>query len=272
MSGLGKAEAIRRLDDALTIAKDLQSVFYDATSPEFQKWRRGTRIAIRHIFHDRGHIGEFDNVIFYSGIRPDHNRIPYLKGLKSAIVLLESMVDEVENYWPGGEEIARTNNVPGTNSSGNTKESTRRSVFIVHGRDEGARSAVARFLEKLDLQPVILDEQANRGLTIIEKFESHSDVGFAIVLLTPDDEGGLRGDGKSGRHRARQNVIFELGFFIGRLGRQRVCALTKGSTMEIPSDYSGVVYIPLDEGGGWQLALIKELKAADLDVDANRAP
>ena len=146
-----------------------------------------------------------------------------------------------------------------------------RRIFLVHGRDEGAKSAVARFLEKLDLQPVILDEQANRGQTIIEKFESHSNVCFAIVLLTPDDEGGLRGGEKSGRHRARQNVIFELGFFIGRLGRQRVCALTKGSAMEIPSDYSGVVYIPLDDGGAWRYHLVKELKSAGFDVDANRA-
>ena len=121
------------------------------------------------------------------------------------------------------------------------------------------------------MKPVILDEQANRGLTTIEKFESHSDVGFAVVLLPPDDEGALQGGEESGRHRARQNVIFELGFFIGRLGRERVCALTKGSVMEIPSDYSGVVYIPLDDSGAWRSRLVKELKSAGLDVDANRA-
>ena len=144
-------------------------------------------------------------------------------------------------------------------------------VFIVHGRDDGSRETVARFLEKLKLEPIILNEQASQGGTIIEKFERHSEVGFAVVLLTPDDEGALRGEEDDRSPRARQNVIFELGFFIGRLGRERVCALTKGGSMEIPSDYAGVVYIPLDDKGAWKIGLVKELKAAGFDVDANRA-
>ncbi len=130
---------------------------------------------------------------------------------------------------------------------------------------------MARFLERLKLEPVILNEEASRGKTIIEKFEHHADVGFAVVLLTPDDEGALRGEDGSPGLRARQNVIFELGFFIGRLGRERVCALTKGGDMEIPSDYAGVVYIPLDDKGAWRIGLVKELQAAGFDADANRA-
>ena len=190
-----------------------------------------------------------------------------------ALVALDSVLTdiiEIREYWPNNGQAISPVGIQAEKDSDTAKIESRR-IFLVHGRDEGAKNTVARFLEKLDLQPVILDEQANRGLTIIEKFESHSDVGFAIVLLTPDDEGALRGGEESGRHRARQNVIFELGFFIGRLGRQRVCALTKGSAMEIPSDYSGVVYIPLDGDGAWQSRLVKELKAAGLDVDANRA-
>lgn len=274
MSRLGKADAIRRLNDALNTARALQDPSYNVISPEFEKWRRDTRVAIKHIFGDEEHVKEFSNAGFWSPIFHSYvmgERSHHLDGLNSAVALLESMVEEIENYWPDDEKIAPLTNVLETNGNSSTEESARRSVFIVHGRDEGAKNAAARFLEKLDLQPVILDEQANRGQTIIEKFESHSDVGFAIVLLTPDDEGALRGDEKSGRHRARQNVIFELGFFIGRLGRKRVCALTKGSSMEIPSDYSGVVYIPLDDSGAWRYHLVKELKSAGLDVDANRA-
>ena len=274
MSRMGKTEAIRRLNDALNTARALQDPSYNVISPEFEKWRRDTRVAIKHIFGDEEHVKEFSSAGFWSPIFHSYvmgERSRHLDGLNSAIALLESMVEEIENYWPDDEKTSPLTNVLETNGNSSAEESARRSVFIVHGRDEGAKSAVARFLEKLDLQPVILDEQANRGLTIIEKFESHSDVGFAIVLLTPDDEGALRGDEKSSRHRARQNVIFELGFFIGRLGRKRVCALTKGSAMEIPSDYSGVVYIPLDDGGAWRYHLVKELKSAGLDVDANRA-
>ena len=117
-----------------------------------------------------------------------------------------------------------------------------RRVFIVHGHDGGPREAIARFLERLGFEPVILHEQANRGATIIEKFEKNADVGFAIVLLTPDDKGGPK-EG-SLQPRARQNVILELGYFVGRLGRESVCALKSGE-LELPSDILGVVPISM---------------------------
>jgi hypothetical protein len=141
-------------------------------------------------------------------------------------------------------------------------------VFIVHGHDDGARQSVARFLERLGFEPVILQEQANRGRTIIEKFEEHGDVGFAVVLLTPDDEG--RAKGGELQPRARQNVVLELGYFIGRLGRHKVCALKSGD-LELPSDYQGVLWETMDAGGGWRLSLARELKAAGHEVDLNKA-
>ena len=115
---------------------------------------------------------------------------------------------------------------------------------------------------------MILSELPARGQTIIEKFDSSSDVGFAVALLTPDDAGALSGQAELGP-RARQNVIFELGFFIGKLGRGRVCALTKGEP-EIPSDYAGVEYIPLDDHGAWRMRLFRELRAAGFEIDADR--
>lgn len=148
------------------------------------------------------------------------------------------------------------------------KSKARQKVFVVHGHDEVATQTVARFLEKLKLEPIVLSEQPNEGRTIIEKFEAHADVSFAIVLLTPDDLGCPKDRPDQLRPRARQNVILELGYFIGRLTRQRVCALHKGST-EIPSDFHGVVYVPMDEGGGWKLKLVTELKQAGLDLDLN---
>lgn len=105
-------------------------------------------------------------------------------------------------------------------------EPAARKIFIVHGHDEGAREAVARYVERLGFEPIILHEQASQGRTIIEKIEAHSDVGFAIVLLTPDDFGGRKGE--EAKDRARQNVLLELGYFVGRLGRARVCALKRG--------------------------------------------
>jgi hypothetical protein len=142
-----------------------------------------------------------------------------------------------------------------------------RDVFVVHGRDEGAKQTVARFLEKLHLRPIVLHEQPNQGSTIIEKLQRHSQVSFAVVLLTPDDEGRQVGTSEW-QSRARQNVILELGFFVGFLGRERVCA-PKSPGVEVPSDLAGVVYIELDPKGAWNLALGRELKAARLDIDLN---
>ena len=147
----------------------------------------------------------------------------------------------------------------------------------------------------MKLEPVILHEQPNEGRTIIEKFEQHADVGFAVVLLTPDDMGRSAGNGnepkpsssvsiegkpvlldpspRNGNNlkpRARQNVILELGFFLGKLDRACVCVLVKGD-LETPSDYDGVVYTPLDDAGGWKHKLIQELKTAGFSVDANLA-
>ena len=143
-------------------------------------------------------------------------------------------------------------------------------VFVVHGRNLAAVDRVARLLRDLDLTPVVLREQPNQGRTIIEKFEAHSDVGFAVVLLTGDDIGGLA-DAKPEelRLRARQNVILELGFFVGRLGRKLVAALEEPG-IERPSDVEGVIYIPFDAGDTWRLLLAKEMKAAGLQVDLNR--
>jgi predicted nucleotide-binding protein len=147
-------------------------------------------------------------------------------------------------------------------------EPAARKVFIVHGHDEGARESVARFLEQLDFDPIILHEQANQGRTIIEKIEAHGDVGFAVILLTPDDVGNVK-DGEP-QPRARQNVLLELGYFVGRLGRSRVCALKRGD-IEVPSDFGGVVYEPFDAGGAWKQALSRELQAAGFDIDWNVA-
>lgn len=142
-------------------------------------------------------------------------------------------------------------------------------IFIVHGHDEAALQGLARFLERLGLEVIVLREQPDQGRTIIEKFEqSASDVGFAVVLLTPDDVGSSVKTADQDA-RARQNVIFELGFFAGKLGRGRVCLLRKGD-VEIPSDLFGVIYTEMDSGEGWQSKLVRELKAANLHFDANR--
>ncbi|MCU7696946.1 nucleotide-binding protein [Acinetobacter sp. AYS6] len=141
-------------------------------------------------------------------------------------------------------------------------------VFIVHGHDENTLNKVARLIEKLGLEAIILHEQANRGKTIVEKIEANSDVGFAVVLLTPDDIGKAHSADEF-LPRARQNVILELGYFMGKIGRERVCAL-KTDDLEIPSDYIGVVWTNLDSAGAWKFLLAKELKEVGYDIDISK--
>ena len=142
-------------------------------------------------------------------------------------------------------------------------------VFIVHGHDNAAKESVARFVEKIGLEAIILHEQASSGNTIIEKIEANSNVGFAIVLYTPCDVGVSKGEKDQLKPRARQNVIFEHGYLIGKIGRKNVSALVKGD-VETPNDISGVVYIKMDEADSWKYAVGKEMKACGYDVDLNK--
>jgi len=141
-------------------------------------------------------------------------------------------------------------------------------VFIVHGHDGEARETVARFIGNIGFEPIILHEQANKGRTVIEKVEANSDVGFAVVLLTPDDLGRANNQNEL-EARARQNVMLELGYFIGKLGRDKVCALRRGD-VSIPSDFAGVVWEDMDDNGGWKQALARELQAAGHTIDWNK--
>jgi predicted nucleotide-binding protein len=157
-----------------------------------------------------------------------------------------------------------------TPSSSNAKEKSMVSagtdVFIAHGHNHALREACARLLERQGLKPIILHEQPNRGHTIVEKLESHTDVAFAVVLMTGDDEGRKANvPGTKLARRARQNVVFELGLFSGRLGRNKVCAIYEPG-VEMPSDYSGIAYIEYDDRGAWRVDLLRELRAAGLPV------
>lgn len=146
-----------------------------------------------------------------------------------------------------------------------SKTESAKRVFIVHGHDENMKLSVSNFLMAIGLEPIILDEQLNSGRTIIEKFERNADVGYAVVLLSPDDHSPHGGDG-----RARQNVILEWGYFIGRLGRSHVCALKRGH-VELPSDIIGMVWENFDDNGGWRRRLVKELIGAGIAVDTQKA-
>ena len=146
----------------------------------------------------------------------------------------------------------------------------KRKVFIVHGRNNEVKQEVSRFIEQQGIETIILHEQASAGMTIIEKIEHYSnDADFALVLYTACDHGrGVHESKLPPKNRARQNVVFEHGYLMAKLGRENVCALVQGD-IETPNDISGVVYVTLDSAGGWKLEVLKELKACGYAVSGS---
>lgn len=179
-----------------------------------------------------------------------------------AISYGRDVTDDYIDGPPGSKRIGRKENLM-------KQDSAKNKVFIVHSHDQAAQSKVARFVEKMGFEAIILHEKASSGRTVIEKIEHYSEVGYAIVLYTPDDIGNVRGKEDSLKLRARQNVIFEHGFLIAKLGRENVAAIVEGD-IELPNDISGVVYIKLDEAAAWQLQLAKEMKQSGYEIDMNK--
>jgi predicted nucleotide-binding protein len=257
----------RRIDDVKAL--DPKQVAYnDARVANVESSIRET---IREVFgqnspefreHSGHEIWQGPHTISINGWDRGENQQRFAAGIPQSVTTLEGLIGRLEERR---EELAEA--PPVMPASKPPLVATRR-VFVVHGHDEPAKLATARFLEKLRLEPIVLSEKPNEGRTIIEKFEHHSDVSYAIVLLTPDDLASAATDPGVTKSRARQNVILELGYFIGRLTRARVCALYKDG-VELPSDLHGVLYVPMDAGDGWMLKVAKEMKAAELDVDMN---
>lgn len=188
----------------------------------------------------------------YSSTGKTINKKGY-NSLINHVTLLEGMFDENTN----------PNNVKSDKSNTNNK----RKVFIVHGRDRQAILETENMIRRFNLEPIVLSRMANSGLTLIEKFEKYSSVEYAIVLLTPDDIGALYEPTPNYSFRARQNVIFELGFFYEKLGRNKVCCITK-SNVEKPSDIDGIVYLRYSNNiEEVELDLLKELSASQIKVN-----
>lgn len=263
-----KDRSIERLSKLILEIESLKQG--ERFTPRFEKWQRDVEVAISHTFGDKPeYVRGFKEISYFPIITSDITSVyeenrAFVQGLEVASAILESMVDEIEEYWEDDEPVGRVSIKKAT------KPETTNEIFVVHGKDDGAKETVARFLSRLGLNPVILHEQPNQGRTIIEKFEQYARVGFAVVLLTPDDLCSGSDQSDIAKLRARQNVILELGFFLGKLGRERTFALKKGE-VETPSDYNGVLYTPFDDQGAWRMELVRELKAAGLDVDANLA-
>lgn len=232
--------------------------------------QRRTRMIISQIFGgDSQYLGDLHKIHFFpliafSGMSDSHYDTSWNSGVATLTNLLKTMQEDIELRQAAEKEATSTVAPTSTEVSSNC-------VFVVHGHDEEMKTAVARVLEKLNLEAIILHEQPDKGKTVIEKFEGHSNVPFAVVLFSPDDMAYVDGSKpETARPRARQNVVLELGYFLGKLGRERVLVLFRQApNFELPSDYSGVLFKPF-ESGAWPFELVKELNAVGFAVDANR--
>jgi hypothetical protein len=248
---LDQAEAVGTPDD------------YKNWTRDWERWDARTKTALQSVFEgpysDEFHRAATGSIFTQVGQSNEQTLRNRREAIERGINTLRSIEERMEYLEGPGEVLeARPRTAGG------------KQVFVIHGRDEGLREQVARLLERLGLEAIILQEQADRGQTIIEKFEAHAlHVGYAVALLTADDyaKGPSDEAWPDSPNRARQNVILELGYFMGTLGRENVAALYQQGT-ELPSDIHGVLYIPLD--ASWKLRLAKEIREAGLPVDLNK--
>lgn len=204
-------------------------------------------------------IGEWGSFIHSGRTNPAHEVKDFIDKFNSKVDTLKKLVQKTD--------LLKSSEVESEGTQNKETEFDRTQIFIVHGHDDLAKVETARFIQQLGFKPIILHEQASSGLTIIEKIENYSNVGFGVVLYTPCDLGAKKGTETELKHRARQNVVFEHGYLIGKIGRKNVAALVKGD-IETPNDISGVVYISMDKD--WKLGLAKELRNSGYPIDMNK--
>jgi predicted nucleotide-binding protein len=262
-----RAEAAAQLHERIALGKEIQErfSFYDEMATyksDIQRWRDYNLTLLQTIFTNHDIMIEYRRIVGPS--RGGYTETEVLQILHEEvdhqITKLKSIVERLGLY----QEAIPQSTIP-IEAAGSENRSQ---VFVVHGHDGAPKAEVARFIERLGFEAIILHERPNKGRALITKFrEEAADVGFAVVLMTPDDLGKAEKTDDL-KPRARQNVVFELGFFIGKLGPERVAALVKGD-IELPSDFDGVVYISLDKED-WQAKLGSELEAAEYTIDWNK--
>lgn len=247
------------------IKEKANSIYNKGLGAEFNAWEKQSEMILIKIFGENSKNVKDFREIDYSllAFSLDTTEYEFIRacnmGLDTAKSLIDVYIENINLFEEDDEQ---------KDSEGISINSKNNRVFIVHGRDDSTKFEVARFLEKLSLEPIILHEQVNGGKTIIEKIEEYTDVKYGIVIYTPCDIGGLNNDKKELKNRARQNVVFEHGFLIGKIGRCNVSALVKGD-LETPNDISGVVYMNMDNGS-WKIDLAKELDNAGYEIDFNK--
>lgn len=257
MTDYKKLEAIYNEIDPLIAKRAV------AESPEFESWHsKAERFLVNRFGRNSYEATDFSNTLFmpmvYAPGADDIRIKACYDGLKKTKDIFKDYLTEIKEEMLEKDEESEKTERTGLNHQNNR-------VFVVHGHDEALKEKVARLLEKQGLEAIILNERANKGKTIIEKFEENSDAGAAICLFTDDDIGKEKNETIE-NHRARQNVVYEAGYFMGKLGREKVVMLVSKGT-ELPSDLQGVVYT---DSENWTIKVLQELQSIGYAIDFNK--
>lgn len=231
-----------------------------SSDTEFIKWHKKVERFLKLYYNEGDEYNDFVNTSF--GLLVWTFGTPDSAWIDACADALRETKAVFEVYL---EEMQKEDEVDDLANNENKTEYVNNKVFVVHGHDGELKNAIARTLEKQGIEPIILSEQVNLGATIIEKFEKNSDVKVAICLFTEDDLGKSKDDDNL-KVRARQNVIFEAGYFIGKLGRENVVLLANRE-IEMPSDLFGVVYT---DNTMWEIQVLKELREMGFAIDLNK--
>ena len=267
---LPEAQVRTQIEEAVASAAKIESDGQDiaVVLSAYETWDKRNEILLERAFEKHGFLDTSPKDDYSSAIGLTYGFGPAFaddvtaEGLVSDVRVkvgrLKQILATLDAYGDGSASVS-----DGDDAAANT-------VFVVHGRPPAPRMEVELLIGKATkLEPVILTDQVNKGATLIEKLEEHlSGTSFAVIIMTADDLGQLNSEGEIPAPRARQNVVLELGFAMGALGRRKVAILHEEG-IELPSDISGVAYYPLDSGGAWKPRLLGELKAAGIEVDAN---
>ena len=271
-----RQQADFKLSRQIRMGDDLVNTFYSSPGTlnygieRYEAWDKYNQALLRDIFEDglpilrhylnqRGRL----NLLAYDSLAKQ--AVDFKEHIGKVVELIDDIKDKLFLYDdPNIATVDVSEGISAKEQRAALTAQATNEVFVVHGRDERWKHEVSRFLENGGARAIILHEQVSAGRTVVEKLEEYSKVAYAVVLLTPDDLGGPREtDASDMRPRARQNVILELGYFLALVGRDRVCALYLEG-VEMPSDYAGVLYVRLDDSGGWKLELSRELRAAGI--------
>ncbi|NCA66840.1 MAG: hypothetical protein EOM87_02105 [Clostridia bacterium] len=254
-------EALKRIIDEIDI---LINKHVTNESPDFITWKtRFRRFLEKKYGKESDELSQFYSIRFspYDYYSTEEQYIILCKtGLEEAKATFKVYLEELnEDVTTKGEALKQIT------FEEQNKKSDYSKIFIIHGHDEALKQLVARIIERQRIEAIILSEKVNQGKTIIEKIEANSNVGGAISLFTADDVGKASEETEE-KARARQNVVLETGYFMGKLGREHVVIIA-AQGIELPSDLQGIIYI---DKSNWQLNLLKELKSIGYAIDYSK--